>query len=456
MPVDPARRDALRLLTRIRDGAYADRLDPNGSALDNGDASDARASGQAVGYAAGVTRHRRWLDFLLAHLYHGNPATLEPDLRDVLRLGLFDLLIEQTPPHAAVNEAVALARAAVNPGAAKLVNAILRTADRRRDALPQPDTGKAARDLAVRHSHPTWLVRRWLARFGTGDTEALLLADNAPPTYSLRLNTLRHTIAEGHAMLTQLDADLGEEQGFDWEPSPYLDDFVRVERLQPVVRAGWLADGTWAVQDEAAGLVVRLLDPQPGETIRDIAAAPGGKALYTALRMGNDGRVLASDPHETRTGLIARAATAHGLTSIETQAVDAQTLAAQPGVELADRVLLDAPCSGTGVLAKRADLRWRRTLDDLDTLVALQDELLDVAAALVKPGGVLVYATCSIEPEENAERIRRFLADRPGFALEDAAPYVPAAMRTEDGFHAALPHVHGTDGAFAARLRKAG
>ncbi|MEM6785595.1 MAG: 16S rRNA (cytosine(967)-C(5))-methyltransferase RsmB, partial [Bacteroidota bacterium] len=452
--------DALRLLARIRDGAYADRLDPDGSALDNSDTGDARASGQAVGYAAGVTRHRRWLDFLLAHLYHGNPATLEPDLRDVLRLGLFDLFVEQTPPHAAVNESVALARAAVNPGAAKLVNAILRTADRRRDALPEPDTGKAARDLAVRHSHPTWLVRRWLARFGTGDTEALLLADNAPPTYSLRLNTQRHSIEDGHAMLTQLGHDLGAEQGFDWEPSPYLDDFVRVERLQPVVRAGGLADGTWAVQDEAAGLVVRLLDPQPGETIRDIAAAPGGKALYAALRMGDEGRVFASDPHVTRTGLIERAAAAHGLTSVETQAISAQILAAAslaetPDIELADRVLLDAPCSGTGVLAKRADLRWRRTLDDLGTLVALQDELLDAAAALVKPGGVLVYATCSIEPEENAERVRRFLAERADFALEDAAPYVPTAMRTEEGYYAALPHVHGTDGAFGARLRKA-
>ncbi|MEM8557496.1 MAG: 16S rRNA (cytosine(967)-C(5))-methyltransferase RsmB [Bacteroidota bacterium] len=453
MPVDPARRDALRLLARIRDGAYADRLDPDGSALDA--SGDARASGQAVGYAAGVTRHRRWLDFLLAHLYHGNPDTLEPDLRDVLRLGLFDLFIEQTPPHAAVNEAVALTRAAVNPGAAKLVNAILRTADRRRADLPQPNTGKAARDLAVLHSHPTWLVRRWLVRFGEGDTEALLLADNAPPTYSLRLNTLRHSVEDVHAKLKALDA----EHGLDWEPSPYLADFVRVERLQPVVRAGWLADGTVAVQDEAAGLVVRLLDPQPGETVRDVAAAPGGKALYAALRMHNAGRVLASDPHEARVGLVERGAKAHGLTIVEAVAADAQTLAAQalePGADVlqADRVLLDAPCSGTGVLAKRADLRWRRTPDDLRDLVALQDTLLDAAAALVKPGGLLVYATCSIEPEENAERIRHFLDARTDFALEGAAPFVPAGMRTEDGFYAALPHIHGTDGAFGARLRK--
>jgi 16S rRNA (cytosine967-C5)-methyltransferase len=212
-----------------------------------------------------------------------------------------------------------------------------------------------------------------------------------------------------------------------------------------------------AVQDEAAALVVQVLDPQPGESVLDCAAAPGGKALHAAERMNNAGRLVALDAHAGKLALVERAARAHGVTIIETVAADLRKAAGRPALAGAfDRVLLDAPCSGTGVLGRRADLRWNRSETDIAELAALQDELLDAAAATVRPGGLLVYSTCSIEDEENAARVAAFLARRPEFAREDVDGLVPPAMRTPDGDYQALPHVHGTDGAYAARLRHDG
>lgn len=435
-----ARTLALDRLLRVEtEGAYV-------GLLDVGEAEDAREQRQASEYVAGVTRQRRWLDFLLAHFYRGELDRMEPALRQILRIGLYDVLFLHTPPHAAVHEAVELAKRHVRPKAGGLVNGVLRAVLRGLADLPEPDTGDPVRDLAIRTSHPTWIARRWLARYGEADTRALLDLANARPTYALRVNTLRTSPEAFRAMLDDLDVD--------WEPSGILDDFVRVGQLQPVLRAGMLDAGLCAVQDEAAALVVRVLDPQPGETVLDVAAAPGGKALYAAIRMHDEGRVLAFDAHPARAELVRDSAAVHRLTSVEVDVADLRELARRPDRPMGDRMLLDAPCSGLGVLAKRADLRWRRTPEEIADLVDLQDELLDAAAVLVRPGGLLVYSTCTIEPEENAERVAAFLARHPDFAPERTDGLVPADFVTEEGYFAALPHVHGTDGAFAARLRR--
>jgi 16S rRNA (cytosine967-C5)-methyltransferase len=433
------RADAARRLLRVeQDRAHVARL-----ADADADAADARLTSELV---AGVTRHRRRLDFVLDHFYRGDPARLDPLLRQVLRVGLYELLVRETPPHAAVSEAVKAARALLHPGAANLANGLLRAAARAAEGgtLPDPAGGDPADDLAVRASHPTWLVRRWLDRYGEDETLALLRADNQAPSYALRVNLLRTTPEALGERLTAL--------GVGWRISHYLDDFLVVDRLQPVLRAGLLEEGLCAVQDEAAGLVVRVLDPQPGERVLDAAAAPGGKAVYAAQRMEDRGAVVAVDLHEARTALVRRAAEAQGVTIVRAVAADLRTWEAEAPF---DRVLLDAPCTGLGVLAKRADLRWNRRPEDVSTLTALQDDLLDAAARHVRPGGLLVYATCTLEPEENAGRVAAFLARHPNFGREPVGDAVPASMRTTEGDYAALPHRHGTDGAYAARLRRA-
>ena len=406
------------------------------------DPSDARLASELV---AGVTRHRRHLDFVLDHHYRGDPRALAPLLRQVLRIGLYELLVRGTPPHAAVSEAVEAARALFHPGAARLANGLLRAVARahERGALPAPDSGDVVDDLAVRESHPTWLVRRWLDRYGEAETLALLRAGNAAPAYGLRVNLIKTTQEALGERLTAL--------GVGWRPSDHLDDFVVVERLQPVIRAGLLDEGVCAVQDEAAGLVVRVLDPQPGERVLDGAAAPGGKAVYAAQRMQDRGEVVAVDVHEARTALVRRAAEVQGVTIVRPVAADLRRY--EPEAPF-DRVLLDAPCTGLGVLTKRADLRWNRREEDLAELMALQDDLLDAAARHARPGGLLVYSTCTMEPEENAVRVAAFLERHPDFRREPVGGLVPEAMRTADGDYAALPHRHGTDGAYAARLRR--
>ncbi|GAB5518187.1 MAG: 16S rRNA (cytosine(967)-C(5))-methyltransferase RsmB [Rhodothermales bacterium] len=420
------RREAVRQLLRVdQDRAYVGRLDA--------EELDARGQRQVREYVAGVTRWRRWFDFLLASFYRGDFARMDRKLVQILRIGLYDLFHQQTPDYAALNEAVNLARTEANEGAAKLVNAVLRTALRKQDDWPVPK-GSAAKQLAIRQSHPTWLVTRWLERFGPEGTAALLNHNNARPHYGVRVRSGNRSSLVANA---ELDAT----------PSDYLDDFVRMQQLQGVLDD--LKAGTLAVQDEAAGLVVRVLDPQPGEVIVDSCAAPGGKALYAADRMQNTGRIIAVDRHEGKLKLLANVA---GTTSIiETYVADARTFTANAK---ADAVLVDAPCSGTGVLAKRADLRWHLTPENLPRLTVLQDALLDQAATLVKPGGRLVYSTCSLEPEENTARVTAFLTRHSEFQREPLPDSIPESMRTAEGDYQALPHQHGTDGAFAVRLRR--
>ena len=435
--IDPARRLAVQRLLRVEeDGAFVARL---------GGERDDDAERRALALVAGVSRWRRWLDWSLDRYLRRPIASLDAPLRQALRIGAYELLVEEKPAHAAVSEAVSVARAFTNKGSAGLVNAVLRKVAAARDAGDpfEPASGDAADDLATRHSHPTWMVRRWRRAWGDDATRALLEADNAIPRYTLRANRLATT---PEALLEDLRA-----AGAEPEPSIWAGDAITVGRLGPVLKAGMLARGACAVQDEAAVLVVGVLDPQPGESVLDGAAAPGGKAIYAAERMQNRGRVVAVDLHKAKTDLIRTAAEAHGASIVEPLAADLRTWETD---ETFDRVLLDAPCSGTGVLAKRADLRWRRTPEDLAELTALQDALLDAAARRVRPGGLLVYSTCSLEPEENEERVAAFLARTPDFEHEPVGEAVPDVMRTPEGNYAALPHVHGTDGAFAARLRR--
>lgn len=406
---------------------------------------DASVDRRTTDYVAGVTRWRRWLDHVLSGVYHGDFQAIEPALRQVLRIGAYDLLIRRTAPHAAIHETVNTARTAVRPDATGITNALLRAVSRLRPDELEVRADDPVERLAVRWSHPDWLVRRWVERYGEESTERLLRRNNQAPIHGLRI--------EGPSAARAGFQDMLREARVDWEPSAFLDDFVRVIRLQPIIRARWIERGYCTVQDESTGLVVHVLDAQPGERIVDACAAPGGKSLYAAVRMQGRGHITAVDVNPARLELLGRSV-ARVRTPIEIVAADFTEWAAAPEREPVDRVLLDAPCSGLGVLARRADLRWRRTPESLPELVALQDTLLDAAARVVRPGGLLVYATCTIEPEENSGRVRAFLERHDDFVLEPAAGLVPDALLDEDGCLLTLPFRDDVDGAYAARLRR--
>jgi 16S rRNA (cytosine967-C5)-methyltransferase len=284
------------------------------------------------------------------------------------------------------------------------------------------------------------MVRRWVPRFGFEETKKLLIAANERPHLSLRINRLK---IEPGLFLRQLEA-----QGIAYTGSSHIDYFVRVKALAGIGQMELFRNGMFTVQDESAALPTILLAPAPGDRVYDLCAAPGGKTTNIAEIMKNEGEVIAFDRHEAKLGLIRASCERLGLRNVTLRVGDASALEADP----ADRVLLDAPCSGLGVLAKKPDMKWKRDIADILKLTKIQAGLLDNAARLVKPDGVLVYSTCTIEPEENEMMVDAFLARHPEFRLDDAAQYVSRDLVNARGFVETFPHRHGMDGSFAARL----
>ena len=438
----PARAAAARVLERVAtDAAFADlaleaelatrTLSPRDSAL-------------ATELVFGTLRWQRYLDWILApHAKRRLPA-LDARVLVILRMTAYQLVfLERVPPFAAVNDAVTLAPA--TPGIKAFVNAVLRSFARRGPREREPAPPRDATDaLATRCSFPTWLAARWIARYGPEDAEALMRALNERPPLTLRANTLRVT-------REALAARLATEEGLAGRPTRWAPEGLVVG--PGGAPASWraFAEGLFAVQDEASMLVARLLAPAPGATIADVCAAPGTKTTHLAQLMEDRGRVLALDPQPARLARVREAAARLGIRSIEP--LDGAVAALAPAFrEACDGVLVDAPCSNLGVLRRNPDVKWRREPAELAASAERQRGILAAAATMVKPGGRLVYATCSLEPEENEGVVAPFLAARPEFRRDPPAAF-PLPLDA-DGALRCLPHRHGTDGFTAIRFRR--
>ncbi len=385
--------------------------------------------------AMGVVRRLNTLDWALTPLTSRPFASLDPSVRAALRLGAFQLLFagDRFPAYAAVNETVPLA----GPKAKGLVNAVLRALQRQG---PPPWPVDPVTHLSLKHSHPEWLVRRWIARWGT-EAEKVLEAGNAEPPFSLRANRRKNT---PEALAAGLRAE-----GHEAASSPISPDGVRVGRFFSLLESAAFLEGFFSVQDEAAQLAVSALDPRPGELILDACAGVGGKTAHVAERLEGRGRVIAVDTDGERLARSKQNLRRLGLDGVETAEGDLR----RGGWPDSDRVLVDAPCSGLGTVRRRPDIKWAVSEEDVSRrLPVLQGEILRAAAQAVKPGGVLVYATCTMEPEENEGVVGAFLAERRDFAAD--APPLPVALVSPDGFVRLRPDQHGTDGFFIARLRR--
>ena len=441
------RRIALDILDRVdRRDAYADAL-LNARLREAGLTHADRALLTQTVY--GTLRWRGRIDWVLNRLLRNPLAELEPIVRNLLRLGAYELLfLDRVPAYATVNELVGLGRRRAGPGKARLVNAILREIARReRDAWSPPaETGNAA-DLAALVSHPPWLVDLWRKQFGAVESRRLMEANNWEAPLVLRAN--RRRIGRDD-LVERLCA-----HGFDAQPGKWSPLAVRVRGAASPGGLAELQDGLCQVQGEASQAVSLLAGPRPGMRVLDVCAAPGGKTTHMAELMDDRGEVVACDVSGRGLSRLAENARRLGLGCIRAQVCDATDgLPGEPGAF--DRVLVDAPCSGLGTLRGHPEIRWRRTPEDLHRLAGLQARILDRACQQVRPGGVLVYATCTLSPIENEQVVEEFLARHGDFAVDDAVPHLPEAARamTSGPYLLALPNRHDTDGFFAARMRR--
>jgi 16S rRNA (cytosine967-C5)-methyltransferase len=410
---------------------------------------DERDRALAMDIVTGTTRWQRALDHLIEH-FAGRPlARLDVEIVTILRLSLYQLLhLSRVPASAVVDEAVNLARYARKPSASGFVNAVLRSTARQRQHLPFParpaspdDREGALTYLGVTHSHPDWLVERWLDRYGLNETERWVQFNNQAAPLTLRANRLRTS----RELLQQRLEDIGVETS----PTPFAPDGLHVTTGNPLAHA----HGDFVVQDEASQLVALAVCARPGEVVLDLCAAPGGKTLAMAADMENRGLVVACDVRDRRVRLLRDTVAASGASNVRLAHVDTRASVPFRGA-IFDRVLVDAPCSGLGTVRRDPDIKWRRREDDLDGFAERQRALLARAAAVVKPGGRLVYATCSSEPDENEQVVDSFLAAHPAFAIADLRPEQDrrvAALIDERGFLRTSP-LQGLEAFFAASL----
>jgi len=387
----------------------------------------------------GMLRRRAWLDAVLAVRVRGGLAKLDADVVDALRVGVYQLLfMGSVPAYAAIAQTVEITKRRAGIGASKLVNAVLRRVDRERDTLQPPVPADPIEALAQHHSHPRWIVARWVERWGMEATEALLIANNQESIITVRPYGI---------VREQLDTML-EDAGVSTYDVPLVPQSIRLGSGVALTELGAFRQGVLYVQDPAATLVTEYADIPRGATAVDLCAAPGGKALELSRRAAH---VIAADRSPARVERM-RA----GLGRLDTHNVHVMVSdAAHPALARADVVLVDVPCTGTGTFRRHPDARWHLRMSDFAVLGVAQRAILRAAATIVAPGGLLVYSTCSLELEENDEVIAAFLATHPEFTLEPPAEGVVASTVLDRGFLRVLPHVHGHDGAFAARLRRA-
>lgn len=431
---------AVKILNRVeRTDAYLEKL------LDN-ELKTAELNGpdKALLYEIvhGVTRWQGRLDWILNGFYKGQFSKAIPNLKNGLRVALYQILfLDRIPDHAAVNEAVEFVKKLQGQKPADLTNAILRNIIRSKNAIRYPDPNEDILGyLSAYYSHPAWMVKRYLDRFGRAETEKLLNANNEKPYLTLRVNAIKTTIQDFKSLLEQVN--------LKYRPGKFLEEFVQLQNLTNITAWDYYTKGYFNIQDESAGLAVRLLDVEPGMNVLDMCAAPGGKTAYLGSLMKNTGKIIAIDRYDGRLKLVRKNNERLGLTIVDTIESDALEFES----ELFDRVLADVPCSGTGTLSKKPDIKWKKDIFDLRRMSDMQLKLLSKASELVKQGGVVVYSTCSIEPEENFEIVKKFLESHPNFKFESAKSKVSDNLIDENGCIQTYPHKHLMDGAFAAKL----
>jgi 16S rRNA (cytosine967-C5)-methyltransferase len=441
-----ARETALRALVRVEeDDAYLNLVLP--SLLQNAPIAERALT---VQIATGTLQRLNTIDWVINLYSRRNLDTYTPWLRNLLRLSVYQILfLDRVPHYAIVDEAVRLARRFGHRGVAGLANALLRRIAAESKSLPWPDPiVKRSEYLSLKHSQPFWLVDRLISRFGFDEAESWCIASNQKPLISIRPNALRTDSA--------LLIEKMHSEGFETSASPVVPAMLRLAEGASPAAAESFRRGLFTIQGESSALVAPLLDPRPGDLVIDLCSAPGGKTTHLAELIGDSGRVYACDLHQGRLQLVEKAASRLGLQNITTVVVDGRNPGTQ-NLPLADAILVDAPCSGLGVIRRLPEIKWRRNEDDLLRMQTLQIELLRSAARMLKPGGKLLYSVCTTEPEETEAVATAFNMAHQQFIAEELLSRLPLSLQSGQDSSETIklwPHRHDLDGFFIALWRK--
>ena len=448
MRVDPTREAAFRSLRRVTEkGAYANIVVDATLERHDWPERDRRLYTTLV---YGTLRHRGLIDWVLANKVGKKfPGGIHPPILTILRMGMYQVLfLSRTPKYAAVNESVKLATKYGHKGTVALVNAVLRATPRDADAVELPDKDEnPALYIATKYSHPLWLVERWLGAWGLERTEGVCAASNDTAPLTVRANTLRVTPEDLkrrlHAERVSVRKDTQVPEELEIVKSPGSVRSLRSFR-----------DGLFHIQDASSICVSHLLAPGPGETVVDLCAGPGGKTTHLAQLMQNRGQVYAVDIKPHRISLIRKNCHMLGVTIVRCIQSDARRVS-ELNLPPADRVLVDAPCSGTGTFRRRVDLKWRLKSEDIRQLVRVQKEILAAAASILKPGGVLVYSVCSVDQEETDLTTYAEQLTSQELALDSSCPPWMSRFKTLEGSFRITPGDMKMDGFFMAKFKKA-
>jgi 16S rRNA (cytosine967-C5)-methyltransferase len=396
----------------------------------------------------GTLENRIYLDWVINRFSNIGQNRISPWIYNILRLSVFQLVfLDRVPAFAVVNEGVKLANKYEGKRATGFVNGILRSIIRNPDRTTVPaDSMSPITHMSIKYSHPEWMIRCWSEAFGTDFTARLCRANNEVPSVTIRANTLKCTRDELNKILTKEGLKVGNGR--------YSPNSLIIEQGFIPSKSKAFLDGLYYIQDESSMLAVEVLDPHPVQLVVDLCSAPGGKATYAAQLMGDYGRVVARDISPSKLSLIEENCKRLGIRSVKAEVYDAIE-SDQAMVKKADRVLVDAPCSGLGTIRRRPDIKWNKEWEQIKELSCLQRTMLDNGSRFVKPGGELVYSTCTVMPMENEQVFCSFLNDNPCFEAVDLTKYLPEVLWNDTarkGYLQLFPHMHDTDGFFIGKM----
>ncbi len=445
MAIDLARETALKILYDINENTAYSNISVNKYLEKSNLREIDRAFVTDLVY--GSVKWLLQIDYIIQKFSSVKMKKLSPWIINILRIGIYQLLhTDKIPVSAACNTSVDLAKRYGHQTSSRFVNAVLRNVAKSIDSIPYPDKSDIAEYFSIIYSHPKWMVEKWLSIYGEEFTEELLKSNNQVPDFTIRVNTIKISRNELVQAL--------HKEGIKTRKWKYVEESVVLENPSSITRLKAYKNGFFQVQDESSMLVSRILEPKENELIIDVCSAPGGKATHCAQLMNNTGTVLARDIHPHKLKLIENTAVRLGINIIKTELSDACQLDDKM-IGRADRVLIDAPCSGFGIIRKKPDIKYSKNLSEIKEIVQLQRRILSNAAKYVKVGGCLVYSTCTIEPEENIENVKAFLEENSEFKLIGFEELLPENLKlssAKEGYIQLYPNTNQTDGFFISKM----